>query len=226
MSELLFVTVGTTAVGNPRIGDTHLNQIAQQYLKVPDERFAELHELEEKLVSAHSDFWREMKGKELVPDDFDRTSAELTSTMRLTQQQQSITGIILLGSETTEGKLATAVNHAVLSRIWKGGQVLKDIVPGLEKRFTKVTPAIERILKDRGAPSASRVHFNITGGFKGVIPSITYLAVQHPGWSVFYQYQGLNTATEVFFSVDGSAKAKIEEKERGDPVVSPEDVAG
>jgi len=226
MSELLFVTVGTTAIRNPKIGDTHLSQIAQHYLKAPDERFAQLHELEQKLVAAHSDFWRNLKGREISPDDFDRTSAELTSTMRLTQQQQSITSIILLGSETTEGKLATAVNHAVLSRIWKGGQVFENIVPGLEKRFTKVTPSIEKILEGRGASSASRVHFNITGGFKGVIPSITYLAMQHQGWSVFYQYEGLNTAAEVFFSGDGSAKARIEEKERREPVVSPEDVEG
>src|ERR1039457_829852 len=79
MSELLFVTVGTTAIGNPRIGDAHLRDIAQQYMKAPDETFAMLHELERKLVAAHSELWKDLKNLDLPPDDFDRTSAELTS---------------------------------------------------------------------------------------------------------------------------------------------------
>jgi CRISPR/Cas system-associated protein Csm6 len=217
MSELLFVTVGTTAIGNPRIGDAHLRDIAQQYMKAPDETFAMLHELERKLVAAHSELWKDLKNLDLPPDDFDRTSAELTSTMLLLRQFPSVTTVVFLGSATDEGRLATGINAAVLREIWSRAAVSAQTIPGLEKAFTKVTPAVEKILNDYSAAAAARVSFNITGGFKGVVPSITFLAMQHPGWSIYYQYQGLSVVAEVMFSGAGGPIPAIRESKIVDP---------
>jgi hypothetical protein len=202
MSELLFVTVGTTAIGNPGIGDGNQAGLATDYLKKPSgekDGFANRHGLKSKLVAAHAGVWEECGENGLGPDEFDRTSAELTSTIPLLRQQPAISHVIFLSSDTKEGKLATAVNMEVLKGIWTRGDVSETLIPGLETGFMQVTPALEAILKDRQADSAARVYFNVTGGFKGIIPSITYLVAKHSNWSIYYQYQGLNTAAQVFF---------------------------
>jgi len=210
--ELLFVTVGTTAIGNPNIGDSILTGLSSTYLKKPGREkkaYAEQQDLKSKLVAAHVAFWKGFEGRYPSVDDFDGTSAELTSTMALVQHHPSINRIVLLSSDTPEGELATEINDGVLPQIWKRGEVVEKTVPRLESGFTTITPELEKILVEYAAGSAECVHFNVTGGFKGVIPSITYLAMQHPGWRIHYQYQGSYTASEVFFSKGQSeTKAK------------------
>ena len=230
MSELLFVTVGTTAIRNEKIGDGDLTDIARQYLSKPKREkaaFARIHNLERKLVWAHANFWKEMEEGSPTSDDFDRTSAELTSTRALLRQFPSLTTVVFLGSNTEEGELATNINHAVLEQTWNRGHVLKKIIPGLEKSFTRVTPALKQILEHYQAHEAHRVSFNVTGGFKGVIPSVTYLATLHPGWAIYYQYQDQNTVAEVFFSErPGAPLAMKEEEVKPGPVCDPKSVRG
>jgi len=145
----------------------------------------------------------------------------------LLQQFPSVTAVIFLGSETEEGKLATNVNFETLRKIWPGGQVLQKIIPGLERRFTAITPALEEILRNCDAARADRVRFNVTGGFKGVIPSVTHLVSQHTGWAIYYQYERLTTVAEVFFARDAGSGTTMQEKpvSRG-KVVDPGRVRG
>lgn len=188
---VIFATVGTSALYNRDIGkgwprEAVLKKQIVRYQEDPVKDPAEWRPLFRDLVTAHTAVFQEAWDKK----DHLRTSAELTSTMYLLGKKveaANVATIVYLASATRESEMAARVNEAVAKKRWPKLAITTDRIEGLEAHFVNVRDAIAKVAKTH-VPAGHDVIFNITGGFKGAIPSIADLARER-GWTLFYQHE-------------------------------------
>jgi putative CRISPR-associated protein (TIGR02619 family) len=233
---LLFVTCGTSALTN-LVGEndspeaTALGAAISKYLSPAcrdKESYATRHFLLERVVAAHT---ATLRCPHWANDPLfnRRTPAELISTFSLAkdlseeEEKESAAELVLIASDTPEGELAASVNSLLLAK-----EPLSDLVPkpitkkisGWDNRFVNITPKLDLIVTETKQLLETRlrksffVYFNITGGFKGAIPSITALAMMQ-GWHLYYQHETLQGST--YFLLD---------KDRLIQMVEPKDTGG
>ena len=172
------------------------------------------------------------------PDYLGNLSAEMTSTHFLAAHPESRFGgvldgnrvrIVLLASDTAAGLFCAHVNASLLHRflVWPGctcGTRFEDftgnwgcpavrvrVVPGMEaRRLRKVHESLRGVCLSEAGDRAQIV-FNITGGYKGAVPAITWLAFHDFGGraELFYQHESALAATRFAFlpSTDDGSRA-------------------
>ena len=231
VQQVLFISVGTTAI-RPELSDQQLGRDIGTFKKQAYGRAAvELHALNvgamfARVVEAHSEILR------LGPEDVELASlvsAEMTSTWFVASQQQSGFGgaldpkrirIVLLASDTAVGLFCAHVNASLLHQFLvrpacKCGARFDDftngpacpavrvrVVPGMEaRRLETIYPHLEKVCQ-KEAEGCGRIMFNITGGYKGAVPAITWLAGGRFGTraELFYQHETALAATRFTFS--------------------------
>jgi len=168
-------------------------------------------------------------------------SAEVTSTAFLAAHPQSGFGggldpnrvrIVLLASDTAVGLFCAHVNASLLHQVLvrpacKCGARFDDfgrgsacpavrvrVVPGMEaRRLDTIYPHLQDLCRTE-AKGCDRVVFNITGGYKGAVPAITWLAgdLFGPRTELFYQHESALTATRLAF-VERTKGGKLEMEE-------------
>ena len=156
------------------------------------------------------------------------TSAEMTSTEFLAAHRQSGFGggldpgrvrIVLLASDTAVGLFCAHVNASLLHQFlfhpacncvtrfddFPNGTACPAIrvrvVPGMEaRRLDTIYPRLQELCLEE-AQDCERVMFNITGGYKGAVPAITWLAggVFGKKAELFYQHETALAATRFDF---------------------------
>jgi CRISPR/Cas system-associated protein Csm6 len=190
---VIFATVGTSALYNRDIGkgwkrEAILKSKIRSYQDNKQKDPTEWEHLFEDLVTVHAEVFQSAWDKK----DHFRTSAELTSTMYLlgnNVEAAKVAKIVYLASATRESEMAARVNEAVAKKRWPKLAIARDRIEGLEAHYIEVRDAIAKVAKSH-VPAGHNVIFNITGGFKGAIPSIADLA-RKEGWTVFYQHESL-----------------------------------
>lgn len=203
----LFVSVGLSALTNDRIGlvppktnnQTLRDQVADYLadtttVKAHPESYKTL---ADDLYEAHRAFWSKpaefYSGKGPAGRRVQyATSAELWSTYRLARRAPKIPfdGIVLLVSDTTEGRFAARVNERVMKsdeyrgRLnWVRLGVTSEVVSGLDAKVSD-TPLILMKLIGEYHPTHQGVRINITGGYKGLAAHIGELSY----WKKYHYY--------------------------------------
>src|SRR5580658_5178057 len=178
------------------------------------------------VVEAHMEILR--LGPDEVLGFLSNLSAELTSTRFLAIHRESGFGggldpnqvrIVLLASDTAVGLFCAHVNASLLHQVLvrpacRCGARFDDfttvtacpavrvrVVPGMEaRRLDTINSSLQALCKDEAA-GCGRVIFNITGGYKGAVPAITWLAERlfGQGTELFYQHESALAATRLFF---------------------------
>jgi hypothetical protein len=169
------------------------------------------------------------------------TSAEMTSTEFLAAHRQSGFGggldagrvrIVFLASDTAVGLLCAHVNASLLHQFlfhptcncgvrfddFTNGvacpAIRVRVVPGMEaRRLDTIYPYLHKLCQEE-AQGCHRVLFNITGGYKGSVPAITWLAGGVFGASaeLFYQHESALAATRfAFVERRGGGSLEMEE---------------
>jgi len=220
---ILFVTVGTSALYNPGIGGEstegrQLRAAVDEYRESPDvlkPSMATRNRLWERLVEAHRVFFRSDAEHQADPRNWRETSAELLSTRVLLKKRQREgdpppSRIILLASETPDGILAGEVCLDLMKTMFRPidckGLV---IVKGLNTEFIDTTEKLWEAMEPELRRAEGAVQVNMTGGYKGTIPSLTTLAATY-GWRLFYQHESLHEIVELSFVVEGGAVRIVE----------------
>jgi hypothetical protein len=247
--QVLFISVGTTAVG-PKIGKTRddyteLQRKITVFNKLADGRAAaELPALRAgaifaEVVEAHTDILG--LAPEEVLSRLGNLSAEMTSTGFLAAHPQAGFGggldparvrIVLLASDTAAGLFCAQVNASLLHQFlvrpackcgahfdnFTNGPacpaVRVRVVPGMEaRRLDTIYPHLQQLCQTE-AEGCVRVMFNITGGYKGAVPAITWLAGRFGTKAeLFYQHESALAATRIAFIERGGGDAlEMEEK--------------
>jgi hypothetical protein len=180
-----------------------------------------------KVVEAHADVLQ--LPQEDVLNRLDNLSAEVTSTAFLAANRLSGFGggldpgrvrIVLLASDTAIGLFCAHVNASLLHQFlvrpacncgarfddFTNGSacaaVRIRVVPGMEaRRLETIYPNLEKVCREE-AEGCERIKFNITGGYKGAVPAITWLAGGFFGTraELFYQHETALAATRFTFS--------------------------
>jgi len=195
MCRILFVTVGTSAAENPeiakhspalkdRLGDDDARTLITNLEEQPEQVVS----LRELLLSAHREFWDERDAYRKDRDHFRHTSAETISTfMALGYLQHGVDKVVLLVSDTTLGRLCGSINETLfreylfVTREGSRDDVMVEEITGLNPReenpeFFKVYRQVRDIVERYTAGNECQPLFNITGGYKGLIPPVTHLA--------------------------------------------------
>jgi len=195
MCRILFVTVGTSAAENPeiakhsaalkdRLGDDDARTLITSLEEQP-EQIASLREL---LLAAHREFWDERDAYRKDPVHFRHTSAETISTfMALGFLQRGVDRAVLLVSDTTIGRVCGSINETLfrdylfVTREGHRDDVIVEEIKGLNPseenpELFKVYPQVRAIVDRYTADNECQPLFNITGGYKGLIPPLTHLA--------------------------------------------------
>jgi hypothetical protein len=238
MKRVLFVTVGTSAITAEHLWkevpqDGRLRRDIASFVDVPEGRQEELSgtfKLRPRLIAAHWKFWHGLKDRAPLREDYRRTSAELVTTLGLLGSKEGAVAdffrrdgcedtILLLASNTVEGELAAGVNAQVLHELLRGKhceckgevrncrRIVVEVIRGMETatRFEGLLDGLlDKVKGYDGAQSA----FNFTGGFKGVIPYITWLAlVKFPGAPMYYQQEKMENFMRIVLELpkDGVA---------------------
>jgi putative CRISPR-associated protein (TIGR02619 family) len=231
-SVLLFVTCGTSALKNLQRERSSREAIAladsiSKYLSPTcrdKESYATRHALLECVVAAHTATLR-CPHWATEPLLYQSTPAELISTFSLASELKSKNKTIaeawLLASGTPEGRLAAEVNRQLFLKEPLVGLVKmssSDVIRGWDERFIDITPPLyDLVARKKSAlqqqlPRSAQVYFNITGGFKGAIPSITALAVRN-SWRIYYQHETLKAST--YFVFDETQLVHMESQDDG-----------
>ncbi len=216
MNAIIFATTGTSALTNQEIGDVvvrekvavvvrekgaQLRSDVRTYLRpaapeVHERRAAEL-DLERRLAEAHEAYFQQSFSVCLEPRNYPMSAAELTSMPALLEairgRGEKLERLVLLASDTPEGKLAARVVQRVLSTpacFQLDATVEVAEISGLnatfENQLERLGGAIDEH-KSHVAPPR-RVYINLTGGFKGTVPFLTQLAWTH-GYALYYQHE-------------------------------------
>ena len=210
MNAIIFATTGTSVLTNQEIGDV---VVREKVAVVVREKGAQLRsdvrtylrptapELRERraaeLTEAHEAYFRQEFSTCLEPRNYPMSAAELTSMPALLEaireRGETLGRLVLLASDTPEGKLAARVVQRVLStpacfQLDAAVEVAK--IPGLnatfENQLERLGGAIDEHKRQVAPPR--RVYINLTGGFKGTVPFLTQLAWMH-GYALYYQHE-------------------------------------
>jgi putative CRISPR-associated protein (TIGR02619 family) len=198
--NLLLVTVGTSAIENCELGrapdgrdNAALQADIQRYMRDPYKRPERWAKLADDIFKAHQRYWD-------MPDDytgnklnFKQTSAELTSTVLLLRREALLpVHLALLSSDTEECWFAAKINERVLQYIYRKKvdeiRVEAVRVPKLDLEFHHTTQSLAEVVSAKRESGRDQVIVNFTGGYKGTVPSITYLALEGR-WLLYYQHE-------------------------------------
>ena len=110
------------------------------------------------------------------------------------ERGEALQRLVLLASDTPEGKLAARVIQHVLTtpECFQLAPAKVEVVPvpGLnetfENQFEKLTRALAEQVDHVASPR--RVYINMTGGFKGTVPFLTQIA-WNCGHALYYQHE-------------------------------------
>jgi CRISPR-associated protein (Cas_APE2256) len=177
------------------------------------------------------------------PQHYQNTSAELVTTFGLIgSKEPEVQGLlgnpgdaaVLLASNTAEGKLAAEVNAQVIHDMLLGEtcackgdvqyceRIVVKPVPGLEPAKDKFEGLLQGLLTAVQPYKGLQAAFNVTGGFKGVIPYITWLTFENfKNAPMYYQHEKMTTFARIRFSPDPNPKP---EEPRTVPSAYPEPV--
>jgi len=205
MPKLILVTVGTSAL--EKCCDKNKYPDVEE-LAIQLNRKGETSQLytevkENVLKNLKTNTQRNVENRDT---DYSKLSAELASLLAMGKNPgigkiENDDRIVLLHSDTTDGKLCAEANAEVMrqevkindevkKKIWHVEEPIKiedlrvddpeNFYNGLQNLKTKVTSLVK-------GPQSN--YFNITGGFKGVIPFITVLAWDLLFPKLFYLYE-------------------------------------
>jgi len=216
--NLLFVTVGTSALDNPEVGqapDRRDNKTLRgdldRYRRSADKSLERWSKLLGDVVQAHKRYWEQAQFYILNWENRKQTSAELTSTMSLLRDAtehgfRPPDKLVLLASDTEEGELAAKVNEAVFRTLHPWMTFAVSRVKNLNVKFADFTRSIEGLVNEHQESGADRVVFNVTGGYKGAIPCITALA-RDKGWLLYCQHEDAGYGVYLQFE-DGKLRSE------------------
>jgi putative CRISPR-associated protein (TIGR02619 family) len=215
MRNLLFVTVGVSALDAPRrILDldpsrrTDLAPLAQSVREFREDRSAAKagtgNGLFDPLRALQLEFWRQAG----IPwDDAKRgrqTSAELLTTavlLRQLSQDTNLTAerIILLIPETTEAKLAGRIVKAVMeSPEYRSHCPAPEIrarpIPGIadEETMRRLPDELLCAVEENRRSEGDRIIFNATAGYGATLILIGMLALRY-GFRIYYQHETMKS---------------------------------
>jgi len=212
----LFVTVGTSAIHNNRIGlagprtnEALLQAVAEfdaDATKVKWEK-GPYWRLFDQLFEAHIQAWRNPpdffldRSDVLSQRNYRTTSAELLSTYlmaRTVPHLRDTSRVVLLASDTPAGIFAAELNRVVMqsdeyrARMgWANYQVRLEVVTDLDGKvtnsFREVRSLIASCAKEAGG---GQVRINVTGGFKGFVATLGILAGKE-NYNLYYMHESL-----------------------------------
>lgn len=185
----LFVTVGTSAVENAEIGrgnrkvNDRLRKDVVDFLADADDYKDQSNMwaiLKDDLVSAHEAFWTLDERSIRNLDNYRQTSAELLSTYLLLADYTIEYRIVLLCSQTAEGRFAAEINRRVFS-----GPAYRKKLPLLHAKVEvrevhglneSIMGAMDELRSILFAGTEEIVRVNMTGAYKGVAAVLGILA--------------------------------------------------
>lgn len=197
--KALIVTVGTSALmadqsdKRPDLNDRHLPGDARLFIAdvqdggVDSERATEI---EKRLIAEHRNYWASPNA--LLASRLRNTSAELSSTLQLVDSHgYKPERLLLICTLTEDGLMAGRVNQTLFQE--QAGKLLPASVtvdllkePDRGDDFLTWLRRLEEMVG--GAAAAQLAIVNITGGFKGLAPTMTMLAIRR-GWWIFYRHE-------------------------------------
>lgn len=211
--NVVLVTVGTSAITNEAIGrggaanrdNLSLRSLVQAYLNEaePNKVIRRNMKLFNQLVEAHQLFWEFWEKTPDARGDSQyrlHTSAELVSTSMLVRRRETWrpSRIVLLHSATNEGRMAAAINESIMSTIWQQERVERREIQGLDEHFTAVHLQLRETVQELQIGESDQVCINFTGGYKGVVPSLTMLAYSN-SWKMFCLHEKGGSPMEIVF---------------------------
>jgi len=214
MSHVLIVTVGTTALWATELvnnlpgsdGRYKLASALDAYRAAEDDEtrayFANRDQLRPNLLEAHAEFWK--KKPELFRKCH-KTSAEMMSCKLVLSKLKFLPDrVLLLASHTHEGQMAAEINEELMHcYLFKPPASIScervDDLNTTNDDFSGLFGTLAQILSRYDKKSDNLV-FNVTGGFKGLIPPLTWLAEhQFPGAPLFYLHEEMTSAVSIEF---------------------------
>ena len=223
--EVVIATVGTSALGEG-VGicgedqdglQTRIRRFENDARGVAAAELARMpgaEKLLRELVREHGLMLDALDGE---PALFEKVSAEMTSTKLLLRHcAGGELRIALLASDTATGLLCARVNGELMhARLLDPvctcggfaagamespcGKVRVRVVEGMEAgRLEEIQERLTGICWEE-ARGCDPVYVNITGGYKGAIPSLTWIAIHVLAGraEIFYQHQGVRAVTRL-----------------------------
>lgn len=199
MSKLVITTVGTSILSKSDIlcPSGYTNDIKELIEGKPLRENIRGHFTDESVKKIIESFRNERPNKYL--------SAEIASLKAFKYNKElgfSNEDIIaLFSTDTEDGKFCAEVNKKVLDKLGWCNVLGPIVITGLKTKKTKEAENISQSFKDAGLNTLKKEvenllssqnyphkYFNITGGFKAVIPFATVLAIEK-GMSLMYLYE-------------------------------------
>jgi putative CRISPR-associated protein (TIGR02619 family) len=199
MQNLLFVTVGVSAIRDRMIDDPAEDKLRELLKRLKSADPADWPEARPGLIKWHRSRWAERTSVDdgrLVL----RTSAELLTTAKILRQLYELSPacdvarVILLASNTPDGQFAAEVNREVMQSpeyapVKPMPAVAIELIPAPSSQSVEtLSDCILKAVNRHRDSENDRVIFNITGGFGGVNTLIGMQAV-HYGYRLCYQHQ-------------------------------------
>ena len=231
MNQPFFVTVGTTALTNEGIGsaDGSPNSILQDRVNSflgdpvkPALGYGAHRRLAEELIRSHVIAWQ-TPGRFEDRKRYRTTSAELLSTYLATRAPGfELDGIVLLCSETEEGRFAAEINRDVMRTSEYRRALRPDldflevqvaVIYGLDANTADFTEVTRETVK-AWLPAAKdvKVRVNITGGYKSLAATFGIVAVLDSRYRLFYMHE----STEVLMCINPENRTGGPAKTYGD----------
>jgi putative CRISPR-associated protein (TIGR02619 family) len=183
-------------------------------------------QFEQSLTEHHREFWRKNNAHRRNSNHRRRTSAEAISTW-LAGEKDLLDGgplaggdkVVLVVSRTCIGQMAGRINQAIFREFLFTGDSGQEVcietvddlrLEGVESEGGEVKSLSGQVRKiyedhrDRRTPL-----FNITGGFKGLIPAITVIASTE-GRTILYMHDSMSGAVRLRFEI-GVVPKEIED---------------
>ena len=238
--KVLVVTVGTSALTAEKLGKGWSGQDAMlksrnRYLEEKDSDRPQKEKddgLFHQVVKAHRHNLNRKFHRSFAIDPL-MSSAEMASMALLLLEVGGLPGLfdatrdrmVLITSDTEEGKFCARVNarllHEYLTKCrcgetfqkWEATcpAILLRYVKGMEakKEFVETQPALATILQEF-TQGKTDYFYNITGGYKGAIPALTWIAVQDFPGPMFYLHASNDSAVRVdIHSVTGVKEIRL-----------------
>lgn len=205
--NILFVTVGTTAIENGGIGkppdgrdNTALQADMQRYKDDRTKDAGRWRKLQQDLVAAHLKYWEMPKEYTTEKLNFQQSSAELTSTSCLARDLGAefvMDKIVLLPTDTPAGRMACSVVLEVMKSSQYGmpvarERIVEQPIPGLEKDISKLAEGLRNAIGEQSTSGADRRFVNVTGGFKGTSLMLGRLSKME-FLRIYYQHETLES---------------------------------
>lgn len=207
--NILFITVGMSALENNHVGrasddrdNASLKAEVRRYFNDPYQHEKHWMRLREDLIQAHLRYWNAGAAYQNDTLHFEYTSAELTSTIFLLRglESQSLPErLVLLCSDTNKGKFAAHINAEALHHLHPEIPVEAKHVPHLDVEFKDTRVELRRIFDEvYRLRKGDQVTINITGGYKGTIPFLTWFAIKND-WKLYFQHLEHDSAVRLDF---------------------------